>query len=60
MESHNEALFTLFYIVKCLLGLGDIKVIDILVSKEHYLDTFGALECTISFFITPFSIPRRP
>lgn len=44
LENH-EALFNLFYIYKYMLSLGDTKLIEVLLSKEFFMDTLGALEC---------------
>jgi hypothetical protein len=40
-----EALFSFFAIIKGLISLGDRKVIEVLLSNQFFLLTFGALEC---------------
>ena len=39
-----DVLFNIFYIYKNMISLGDSKLIETLVSKDFYLDTFAALE----------------
>lgn len=40
-----DSLFSIFFIMKYLLSLGDTKLIETLLSNDFYLFTFGALEC---------------
>ncbi len=42
--TNYEALFNIFFVYKYMLQLGDQKLIEALISKEFYSDTFGALE----------------
>lgn len=39
-----DVLFSFFYIFKNMISLGDSKLIETLMLKDFYLDTFGALE----------------
>ena len=58
LNSHDN-LFNLFYIAKYMLSLGDTKLIEVLLSQEYYLDTFGALECKLlPFHFKTFYIRR--
>ena len=43
-QQNLDQLVLLFYIYKLLLGLGDQRLIETLVSDQFYMSTFGALE----------------
>jgi hypothetical protein len=47
-----NVLFSLFYIYKYMISLGDNKLIETLLSPEHYTQTFGALECKSIIHLT--------
>jgi hypothetical protein len=54
----QDNLFSLFFIYKYMLSLGDTKIIECLLSQDFYLSTFGALECKVQgFMITTYSRP---
>jgi hypothetical protein len=40
-----------FFIVKTLLSLGERKLIEMMLSDEYYLFTFGCLECNYQWLI---------
>jgi hypothetical protein len=42
--SNYDALFNIFFIYKYMISLGDSKLIETLMSKDFFLDTFAALE----------------
>ena len=44
----QENLFSLFFIYKYMLSLGDTKIIETLFSQDYYVSSFGALECKSS------------
>ncbi len=48
----------IFAIYKGLISLGDRKVIEVLLSNEFYLDTFGALECKHRKIVTVIDDPE--
>jgi hypothetical protein len=58
VQSH-ETLFIIFNIYKAMLSLGDSKLIELLLSKDYYLDTLGALECKLNFRLVTFCHSRR-
>ena len=37
----------MFIIYKCLLSLGDSKLLETILSNDFYVCTFGALECKV-------------
>ena len=47
-QENNDALVNLFIIYKSILSLGESKVIETMLSNDHFMGTFGALECNFS------------
>lgn len=44
-SENQDTLFLMFHFIKGALSLGDSKLIDILLSKDLFMTTLGALEC---------------